>query len=128
MPDSTERRDSGRAPIELRVEYKRFNTFLADYTKNISKGGTFVGTVKPLPVGTDFVFALMVPHLASPLRLNGRVMWTTHPEEASKANPPGMGIEFNYENEEQRREMERLVQGVVAEQLGEHVSGKLFPR
>ncbi|HKO52206.1 MAG TPA: PilZ domain-containing protein, partial [Polyangiaceae bacterium] len=51
-----DRRSGFRAPIELKVEYKRLNTFFADYTKNISRGGTFIATDKPLPVGTDFVF------------------------------------------------------------------------
>ena len=32
--------------ITLRVDYKRLNTFFADYTKNISKGGTFIRTTQ----------------------------------------------------------------------------------
>ena len=47
-----DRREAPRQPIELKVEYKRLNTFFADYTKNISKGGTFIKTNRPLPVGT----------------------------------------------------------------------------
>jgi type IV pilus assembly protein PilZ len=53
-----EKRELDRAAITLRVDYKRINTFFADYTKNISKGGTFIRTTKPLDVGTDFVFVL----------------------------------------------------------------------
>ena len=56
-----------RAPIELRVEDQRLNTFFADYTKNIGKGGTFIKTKKPLDVGTEFLFKLMVPHLPDPI-------------------------------------------------------------
>ena len=48
----TDRRSNLRAAIELNVEYKRLNTFFADYTRNISKGGTFIKTDKPLEVGT----------------------------------------------------------------------------
>ncbi len=43
------------------MEYKRLNTFFYDYTKNISKGGTFIKTEKPLDIGTIFLFKLMVP-------------------------------------------------------------------
>ena len=39
-----EAREHMRAPIELKVEYKKMNTFFSDYTKNISKGGTFIKT------------------------------------------------------------------------------------
>ena len=56
-----ERRREARAPIELKVEYKRLNTFFYDYTKNISKGGTFIKTEKPLDIGTIFLFKLSVP-------------------------------------------------------------------
>ncbi len=38
----SDRRSSQRHAITLRVDYKRMNTFFADYAKNISKGGTFM--------------------------------------------------------------------------------------
>ena len=126
MSSSDDRRREFRAPIELRVEYKRLNTFFADYTKNISKGGTFIGTDRPLDVGTEFVFALDLPTLSEPLRLRGRVMWTTTTDEASKANPAGMGIEFQYADAEERRDMEKVVEKLVVSQLGEHLAGKLL--
>jgi type IV pilus assembly protein PilZ len=128
MPSESDRRRDGRTPIELRVEYKRLNTFFADYTKNISRGGTFIGTERPLDIGTEFVFALDLPTLAEPLRLRGRVMWVTNVDEASKANPPGMGIEFRYSSPEERREMEKLVEKLIVSQLGEHLAQKLLGR
>lgn len=124
--DGAERRRDIRAPIELRVEYKRLNTFFADYTKNISRGGTFIGTERPLDIGTEFIFALDLPTLSEPLRLRGRVMWTTTPEEASKANPAGMGIEFQYANDGERRELEKMVEQLAVGQLGEHLADKLL--
>ena len=42
--DSDDRRGDPRQPIELKVEYKRLNAFFADYTKNISRGVTFIQT------------------------------------------------------------------------------------
>ncbi len=126
MSDGSDRRRDFRAPIELRVEYKRLNTFFADYTKNISRGGTFIGTDRPLDVGTEFMFALDLPTLAEPLRLRGRVMWVTSTDEASKANPAGMGIEFQYANADERRDMEKMVEDLVVSQLGEHLAAKLL--
>ncbi|HVW25387.1 MAG TPA: TIGR02266 family protein [Polyangiaceae bacterium] len=127
MPsDGADRRREPRAPIELRVEYKRLNTFFADYTKNISRGGTFISTERPLDIGTEFIFALDLPTLSEPLRLRGRVMWTTSLDEASKANPAGMGIEFQYANEGERREMEKVVEQLAVGQLGEHLADKLL--
>lgn len=127
-PDSNdERRRGQRAPIELKVEYKRLNTFFADYTKNISRGGSFIGTDKPLPVGTEFVFALGVPNLPEPLRLRGKVIWVTPASEATKANPAGMGIEFQYDAHE-RRQKESAVERLMTAELGEHLTTKLLGR
>jgi len=126
--DSEDRRVHARAPIELKVEYRRLNTFLADYTKNISRGGTFIGTERPLPIGMEFVFALVVPSLAEPLRLRGRVMWTVLPEDASRANPAGMGIEFLYQDDAERHEKEAAVERLLTRELGELLATKLLGR
>lgn len=126
--DDDERRIYPRAPIELKVEYKRLNTFFADYTKNISRGGTFIGTERPLSIGTEFVFALGIPHLDEPLKLRGKVMWITSTEDASKANPAGMGIEFLWADEEERREKEGRVERLMSDELGEQLVEKLLGR
>jgi type IV pilus assembly protein PilZ len=125
--DDDERRRGFRAPIELKVEYKRLNTFFADYTKNISRGGSFIATDKPLPVGTEFVFALGVPSMPEPLRLRGKVIWVTPSAEATKGNPAGMGIEFQYDAHE-RREKEAAVERLMTAQLGDHLTTKLLGR
>ena len=126
--DDDERRRDRRTPIELKVEYKRLNTFFADYTKNISRGGTFIGTQRPLAVDTEFVFALTVPNLPEPLRLRGKVIWVVPTEEATKGNPAGMGIEFQYTGDEERAEKETVVEKLLADQLGEHLAAKLLGR
>ena len=103
-----ERRLETRAPIELKVEYRRLNTFFYDYTRNISKGGTFIKTKKPLPIGTMFLFKLFVPPLAEPMVLRGEVRWTRREGEVTDqgegpTDEPGMGIRFVYADDEQAR-------------------------
>lgn len=126
--EDDERRREFRAPIELKVGYKRLNTFFADYTRNISRGGTFIGTERPLPLGTEFVFALTVPGLDEPLRLTGKVIWTTSVDDATKANPAGMGIEFQYTSDEERREKEARVERLLSRELGDQLATKLLGR
>ncbi|MGZ3418318.1 MAG: TIGR02266 family protein [Polyangiales bacterium] len=125
-PPPSERRGLERVPIELRVEYRRLNSFFADYTKNISKGGTFIRTAKPLPPGTEFVFVLIVPKLGEPLRLNGEVVWTTEPARATEENPPGMGIRFKYVDDAERKLTEDVVEKLVKNELGDHISERLL--
>lgn len=123
-----DRRQSLRAPIELKVEYKRLNTFFADYTKNISRGGTFIATERPLPLGTEFVFALTIPRLEEPLRLRGKVMWTTPVSSATRDEPPGMGIEFQFDSDQERRDTVRSVETLLVAELGDVLAEKLLGR
>ena len=126
-----EKRVSPRAPIELKVEYRRLNTFFADYTKNISKGGTFIKTRKPLKIGTQFVFKLFVPSLDEPIALNGKVQWIVNPGEEEPGEQPGMGIKFEYEGREgqiKKKQVEGTVEKLIVDSLGRHLYEKLLKR
>lgn len=120
------RRTDNRAAIELNVEYKRLNTFFADYTRNISKGGTFIRTDKPLDINTEFVFALTIKNVPDPLRLRGRVRWIVRPADATPESPAGMGIEFMYRNDAERRATEEVVEKLMVEELGEELAARLL--
>lgn len=122
-----------RAPIELKVEYKKLNTFFADYTKNISKGGTFIKTDRPLRIGTEFIFKLYVPQRSEPFTLRGSVAWVHTSELPPPVHiwpPPerGMGIRFLYGDDGQRRAFESVVEALIRESLGELVYRKLMER
>jgi len=116
-----EKRVHPRAPIELRVDYKRVNSFIADYAKNISKGGTFIATGKPLPIGTRFSFRITVPDLAEPMTLTGEVAWIK-----PTGDSPGMGIRFVFPEREGRAAFERQVEQVLERQLGPELASKLL--
>ncbi len=125
-PNGEDRRIHPRGPIELKVEYKRVNTFFADYTKNISKGGTFIKTDKPLDIGTEFLFRLNVPALGEPLELKGKVKWIIQPGEATPSEPPGMGIRFIYDDDEHQREVQARVEDLMIESFGYDLYSKLM--
>jgi type IV pilus assembly protein PilZ len=124
----SEKRQAARAAITLRVDYKRLNTFFADYAKNISKGGTFIRTSRPLDVGTEFVFVLSIPSRAEQLSLKGEVVWTVAEDKATEDRPAGMGIRFKFEENEERLVVERFVERLMNETLGPHISQKLLKK
>lgn len=124
--DDDDRRSHPRVPIALKVEYKRLNSFFADYTKNISRGGTFIRTKNPLAIGTEFVFQLTVPNLQLPLALRGKVQWIVREDEATEAQDPGMGIGFVYESEADRDRIANTVEKLMIEQLGPVLYDKLI--
>jgi len=130
MSDDNDRRREARAPIELKVEYKRLNTFFYDYTKNISKGGTFIKTEKPLGIGTVFLFKLMLPAMPEPLALRGEVRWIVKegeplPPQVPPGHEAGMGIRFVYDSAEQRRDLERFVERMMVDSLGQLIYSRL---
>jgi type IV pilus assembly protein PilZ len=116
-----EQRESPRTPIELKVDYKKLNSFFADYTKNISKGGTFIKTKRPLPVGTRFLFHLTIPQRPSPFELSGEVVHAAHDGEEA-----GMGIRFLWDQDSSRTGFEQVVEKLMAEALGPLVAERLL--
>ena len=139
-------REERRSPIILKVEYKRLNTFFYDYTKNISKGGTFIKTDRPLEVGTMFQFHLTVPVSSEPIELRGEVRWVVRPGERTAGDSPaadeelrvdgmdgvdemgGMGIRFVYADPEERARLERTVEQMMVKSLGQAAYARLFAR
>ncbi len=120
-----ERREDDRAPITLKVDYKRMNSFFADYTRNISKGGTFIRTTKPLELGTELDFVLNLPD-DKKVQLSGVVKWIVSEEEATDDKPAGMGIQFVFADDRKRVEVEAYVSELMNESLGPELTAKLL--
>ena len=130
---SGERRRGERGPISLRVDYKRINSFFADYTKNISRGGTFIRTDRTLEVGTEFVFELGVPVTDADLgdgkiKLAGVVKWVVREEEGTPEQPAGMGIRFLFPDPNEEEKLGAFVERLMRRTLGDHISERLLAK
>ena len=121
-----ERRRFPRHAITLRVDYKRMNTFFADYTKNISKGGTFIRTSKPLDVGTEFVFVLSIPGQPDQLQLLGRSCGRSTTRKRPRSSPPEWASGSSSPTTSERKQLEDFVAKLMSEKLGSHVAAKLL--
>ena len=121
-----ERRESGRVPLELPVEYDRLNALLSDYTHNISQGGTFIQTDRPLGVGTVLSFTIRAPELGEPIVLRGAVRWVVDAQQAREGRPPGMGIAFRYDSPAHRAALEARLERLMVQSLGPLVFEKLM--
>jgi type IV pilus assembly protein PilZ len=120
--------DRVRPPIELKVEYRKLNAFFADYARNISKGGTFIRTERPLKAGTEFLFQLVVPHRAAPFVLRGRVTWVHGADAGVPAVPGerGMGITFQFASEAAHRAFTVEVESMMRASLGHRIVDRLL--
>ncbi len=118
-----ERREHARRPVELQVAYEGLNAFFADYTKNISKGGTFIPSKRSLPLGTAFRFRLVVPGRSIPFELEGVVV-----RNETEGDEPGVGIQFRWSDEDRRRQFEGAVEAMLTANFGPVVARQLLDR
>lgn len=86
-----------RYEASLKVTFKNEKQFVHEYAKNISKGGIFVATEKPLPVRSRVELVFSLPNSPTPVKVIGEVVHVVAPETAKLMNGgkwPGMGIQF----------------------------------
>ena len=76
----------------IALKFQDRQSFVNAYTANISSGGLFIKTDRPLPVGERFSLQLEIPDVAEALKYTCEVVWTRAKAEVGK--PVGMGVKF----------------------------------
>lgn len=109
MTKEDNRRRSARLHHEVTVAYRSAGSFLTDWATDISIGGLFINSRKPLPVGTVLKLIIQLPGAASPVDMAGRVTRAVEPDERSGA-AAGMAIEFLELDPATRARIEELVE------------------
>jgi type IV pilus assembly protein PilZ len=114
MTDPSKQRQSDRLQHELLVAYRTVDTFVTDWAVNISRGGLFINTRSPLPVGTIVRLMISLPDAAFPFDLKGRVIRVNEYDNPGNL-VPGMGLEFMDVDDEKRSRIERFVERLRTE-------------
>lgn len=93
---SAEQRSNIRVHLKARVDYELLSedTFLFEYTSNVSRGGIFLATRNPLPVGTVIKMRFSLPSNSCKVEVKGKVAWINEYKPGKKNRNPGMGVEF----------------------------------
>ncbi len=86
----SERRKDNRVPVSLKVSYLNRGELQKDLVTDLSPGGLFVRTSKPLAIGTEVDLEVYVTDEDLPLHVRGRVVWL----RSVKTPHEGMGIQF----------------------------------
>lgn len=81
-----------RLPIALQVAYRTSGAFLVAYSVNLSRGGIFLETKTPLPIGERISLQFEVPGVGI-FEVAGVVAWIRQDDKADV--PSGMGIQFD---------------------------------
>ena len=124
MPNDTNRQasiDSRRIALERQIAIRvpRFDSFVTEYSSNISTTGMFIVSDNPQPPGTTFTFEFSVADDWKLIRGKAQVIWTRYRSEGDE-RPAGMGVRF-IELDAQSR---RLIRWIVEKHIRE--GGKPF--
>jgi uncharacterized protein (TIGR02266 family) len=106
-------RKDKRAPVSLKVRFKSatVDEFIEHYCKDVSRGGIFIKSSQPMPVGTLLKFQFQLKDESQLIKGVGRVVWTRNEERAGPDRPSGMGIKFIKMDNESRVMVDRIIAG-----------------
>lgn len=103
-----------RVEYELPVAYRSVAGFVTDWAVNLSKGGLYINTDKPLPVDTVVKLLVTLPGAHFPVELKGRVT-RTNALGAAPSQLPGMAVEFLDVDEDKRSRIGEFVERLRSE-------------
>jgi len=106
-------RTSVRLPSRLKVSFGSPQEAAGSLLTNVSRGGLFVATERPLAVGSALVLKIQLAPERARVELPGEVV--SH-GSGDPADGPGMGIRFRHLSAEQQKIVDDLYQG-AAEKL-----------
>jgi molecular chaperone DnaK len=94
----------------LKLSYGTVDEFVEKFASNVSRGGVFIRTCEPKPVGTLLSFELRLHGGEAVVKGQGIVRWI-QPENRGPLPPtaPGMGVQFLDLDERSRALVERMV-------------------
>jgi uncharacterized protein (TIGR02266 family) len=104
-----DRRDGDRQPVSMRIKlkYPDVQSFIERYSSNISRGGIFVQTRRPRPIGTVLRFEFLLSDQTRLIRGEGRVAWVRERDEGGE--PAGMGVKYTRLDRQSRELIERAL-------------------
>src|SRR5438270_13977880 len=106
-----ESRKDQRVPLAAKVQIKTegLEKFIEKFSGNISKGGIFIKTPQPLPVGKEVLLTVVVPPGTQLIEARGVVSWTRPANDPHSGEPAGMGIRFTTLSEGSEKILDAIV-------------------
>jgi len=95
--------------VRVTLRYPDLETFVDKYAPNVTRGGIFLATREPRPVGTVVRFAVSLRQGPPLLSGEGRVSWLKAFNSAEPHRPYGMGVQFLHVDPQSRPVLERLL-------------------
>ena len=106
-----DRRRARRSGLTVRIDYATVDEIFSEFTRDINEGGLFIETEKPHLPGTEVSMQFHLPGSDEIVETIGRVVRVS---PGGAGVPPGMGIEFDELNPEDRKRIDRIVRALRA--------------
>src|SRR3982750_4794826 len=86
-----------RGPVNLRIKFRSesLQQFIERYGVDVSRGGIFIRTREPLPVGTRLKLDFQLVDAAPLFQGDGTVVWIREHDASRAGVTPGMGVRFD---------------------------------
>ena len=94
--------------------YTEPKDLLSDYLTSLGEGGLFINTTFPFEVGDRLTFSISFPGLLEPREFKGVVRWRRPPSEKVPEEDAGLGVEFLFEEDLQKRRLTELLSSLRA--------------
>jgi uncharacterized protein (TIGR02266 family) len=98
-----EKRSYIRKPFFMPVDYSTQDRVYRDFIKDISTGGVFIETLRPLPVGQEISMAFSFPSLRQNFKISGDVV---------RMDPKGIGVAFAKRSEDQTETLDSHIRDI----------------
>ncbi|MBN2495848.1 MAG: TIGR02266 family protein [Deltaproteobacteria bacterium] len=99
-----------RLPCSFEIHYRSNDGFIKEFADDIGEGGSFIRSERLFPIGTLVECKLKPPGHLLGIKLQARVAWVKTTGEQR-----GMGVEFLFESERQRKKIREIVQRLASE-------------
>ncbi len=114
--DTKNNRKHPRTPVILKVDYRDVDKFFTSFAENLSEGGMFICTTKPLNPGTTLFLEFLLPDSSLKIRTRAEVMWSRKNPRSSQEKRE-MGVRFEDLSKIDRAKInamiERMKKGVI---------------
>ena len=107
-PGEDERRITDRMELLTQVGLEGDNRFYTGKTGDLSRGGLFIATDDPLPVGTRIILSFVLPDQYR-VSAEACVAWVRAPRYRPHELPAGMGVRFERLGDEAREAVEQFL-------------------
>jgi uncharacterized protein (TIGR02266 family) len=96
--------------VRVRLRYPDLDTFVEKYAPNVTRGGIFLASREPRPVGEVLRFEVLLRQGDPVLSGRGRVAWVKEFNPTEPHRPYGMGVQFLEVDAPARPVLDRLLE------------------